>query len=262
MQVFAANRRNWNLPHQPCHSTTGHVPTGSSLEHCSAESRRFCEVFCLRKNSFQLKCFYKTATIPTQNSTRAGMGNTTPALCKKEKKWFCLTKRVWQQGHASGKKKQCGDTAGGLVGLCNNSACAEQFRLTELLGKFVQRSLPALQNPQARSAPAAERSNRRSPPRAAGPPLTSAPPPNPGRFDELLICPPTETVRGRECTPCPGESLQMRPALEEPSTRSVPLLLNWLRSAGSPGCRPLPEGKGKHHPHTWDFVENCQIFQL
>jgi len=42
--------------------------------------------FLPEKYSFQLKCFYKTVTIPTQNSTiRARKENTILALCKKEK---------------------------------------------------------------------------------------------------------------------------------------------------------------------------------
>lgn len=52
---------------------------------------------------------------------------------KKEKVVLFINKeRVWQQGHASGKKKQCRDMRGGLAGLCNHSPCVEQFSLTEL----------------------------------------------------------------------------------------------------------------------------------
>lgn len=48
---------------------------------------------------------------------------------------------------------------------------------------------------------------------------------------------------GKECTPCPGESLQMRLMLEEPSTRSVPLLLNYTLTAGQWGAQAAPRSQ-------------------
>lgn len=226
---------------------------------------RFHEVFCLRKNSFQLKCFYKTVTIPTQNSTRAGTGNTTPALClKKKKKWFCLTKRAWQQGHASSKKKQCGDMPGGLVGLRSNSPCAEQLRLTELFGDICSEQPPSAAEPTGAfctgcwaQQPALPARGRRG---------TSSPHPL-QILAGLMHC---SSASYRDCYGEGVHTLSWRVLTDETDAgRTLYSLCSFVtelhpdcRSVGSPSCPPPPRGKRKTPPTYLSFCWKLSDFSV
>lgn len=138
MQVFARNRRNWILPVSAMpqsHWTHPHKHLRGSLENCSAESRKSHEGFAWEKTLSSSNASTRLLQFPHENLPLGPERETLFLFFVKKEKVVLFNKdRVWQQGHAYGKKKQCRDMPGGLAGLYNNSPCIEQFSLTELFG--------------------------------------------------------------------------------------------------------------------------------
>ena len=126
-------------------------------------------------------------------------------LVKKEKVVLFNKERVWQQGHASGKKNGAGTCLVALLAFATILPAYSNSVWQNCLGTFVQSSLTVLQNPTsllylllsivvANSSP--------PPSDAMGYLWSPCFPPNPDRFDKLLIYHPTQIFRGKECTLC------------------------------------------------------------
>lgn len=113
------------MPQSHCTHPYRHLK--GSLENCSSESRKIPEVFCLRENNFQLKCFYGTVRIPTQNSSSSSQnGKLHFSSLWKMKNWFLFTWKedvtartnIWQEKPVQGHHLH--RTPGGFAGLCKD----------------------------------------------------------------------------------------------------------------------------------------------
>lgn len=224
---------------------------------------RFREVFCLRKNSFQLKCFYKTVTIPTLNSTRAGMGNTTPALCLKKKVILFNKESVTARACIQQEKT----VRGHVWWPCWPS---QQFSL-----RWAIEADRTVRGHLFRAASQRCRTHRRvlhwllsaatSAPRL-GPQghLISAPPPNPGRFDALLICLLQRLLWGRSAPPVLESPYRWDWCWKNPLLALF--LCYWttplLPVSGEPKLPPPPRGKRKTPPTYLSFCWKLSDFSV